>query len=113
MNKVMTLVCLLVLVGGCILVIGCGNNNEKVAGIYNRQETNGQELKLVLTNDGDVTLVVSRYSHTGFEGGTHSGSFSYDGKKIKIRIPDNKLDETWQVAGNNLISTNGNVWIKQ
>lgn len=111
MKRLMTLICLLVLVGGCILVIGCGNGNGKVAGIY----TNLYGDTLALKNDGSFTEEMLPIMH--LEGAIYHGSFSYNGKEIKIKTlakhPKNNWVEIWQVAGNTLLDPMGTLWTKQ
>lgn len=105
MKKLIILICLTVLVGGCFLAIGCGKNNGKVAGIY----TNLYGDTLTLTNDGNSTL---KFAFIDRPAG--HGSFSYDGKEIKIALPKFALVMILKVAGDNLVSTHPDViWTKK
>jgi len=110
MKRLMTLICLLVLVGECFLIIGCGNKNKEVAGIY----TTSYGDTLTLTNDGSATL---KFGFMYDQPAGH-GSFSYNGKEVKITLPKywrwRVLVMIFKVAGDNLLRTHPDeIWVKQ
>lgn len=71
------------------------SNIEKFAGVYSSSDMN-----LALDSDGSVTLDMPSEPHPILGRG---GSFSCDGKEIKIKFPEDKNVMTFKVAGDNLV----------
>lgn len=85
-----------------LLLAGCGNNNDKVAGYYI-----SDDMTWTLGNDGSATFEVSS------TGRTDHGSFSYNGKEVMIEFPG-IIVYTYKVAGNKLIDKDtGEIWNKK
>ena len=104
-NKIATLACISMLVVGCILVIGCGSNNgkagsnnEKVAGIYRSDDMN-----LMLGSYGSVILDMFEETDPNLLCEGRHGSFSYDGKEIKIKFLTDNNVMIFKVEGDNLV----------
>lgn len=93
-----------------LATMGCGSNNGKVAGIYGIYG-----MTITLANDGSATLEIPYIpgTHFNLEGETDHGSFSYNGKVVILKWAGKRADEIYQVAGNNLIDNQGDVWKKR
>lgn len=103
---------MLLTVAGALGVAGCGSGDlSKVSGIYN-----SANMTLTLTSDGSATLKIPPVPAINLEGEKRNGTYTFDGKEIRIKFSDGKDAYTFKVAGEDLIETStgaeGEVWKK-